>query len=203
MATEDAPLGARQRQKAETRAALLAAARAVLKRRGLAKATTREIAEEAGVAAGTFFVHFRDLDALVEALLDAHIAATLDAALRTVRRRRGVVARLVHVAGCLYASYDVEPELSKAYIAASLFAASSEGQVTARLAAFRRWVVAQLDEAIARGEVPDIDRELAFTGFFSLYFGILVAGLNGYMPREAQRAQLESALRRLLLLEAS
>lgn len=195
--------GVRQQQKQATRGALLAAARAVLGRKGLAGTTTREIAEEAGVAAGTFFVHFPDMGALVEALLDQHIEKALDDAYRTLGKRGDLVERLVHVSKRLYASYDVEPDLSRAYIAGSLFTSSRTGQLTVRLSTFRAWVIAQIDEAVASGAIPDIDRELAFTSYFSLYFGILVAGLSGLMPRKKQIATLEASLRRLLLPKAS
>ncbi|MFO0724353.1 MAG: TetR/AcrR family transcriptional regulator [Myxococcota bacterium] len=195
--------GVRQQQKAQTRAALLAAARRVLQRRGFGQTTTREIAEEAGVAAGTFFVHFPDLGALVEALLDEHLGAVLEGALKAALRRKGLVAQLSYVARQLYESYDVEPELSRAYLTGSLFPARSGGQMTTRLQSFSGWVVERIDAAVKSGAVPEIDRALAFSAFFSLYFGILVAGLSGMMPRKQQLAFLEASLRRLFLLEDS
>jgi AcrR family transcriptional regulator len=190
----------RQAQKLATREALLSAAQLVLKRRGLPATTTREIAEEAGVAHGTFFVHFSNLQALIETLLDRHIEATLETAYRQPASR-DLVGRLVFVATKLYASYDVEPDLSRAYIAASLFSTPQPGELTQRLARFRAWVLAQIDQAVAEGTIADLDRELAFTAFFSLYFGLLIAGLNGVCPRRKQLSILEAALRRLFDVE--
>lgn len=195
------PRGSRQRQKEETRRALLLAAKKVLARRGLAGTTTREIASEAGVAAGTFFVHFPDLGALVDALLDEHIADALAAACREASRRRGLVERLVHVSRTLFESYDANRDLSRAYLASTLFQEQEGRLLTRRLELFQRWVTQEIDAAIASGEVPELDRELAFSGFFSLYFGALVAGLSDWMPRKKQVALLERALRRLFLLE--
>ena len=192
--------GTRQRQKEQTRRSLLSAARKILAQRGLAQTTTREIATEAGVAAGTFFVHFPDVSALVDALLDEHVAQALDKALGSAPAQAGLVAELLHVCSTLFDSYAERPELSRAYIAGSLFRQGS-GQMSARLAGFQRWVIARIDLAVQRGEIPEIDRELAFMSFFSLYFGVLVAGLNGLMPRERQLSLLQAAMSRLLLLE--
>ncbi len=192
----------RQQRKSATRQALLRAAQDVLKAHGLTGTTTRAIAKQAGVASGTLFVHFADVNALVEALLDEHIAAALAQAYRTLPRNGDVVKRLLHVAGTLYASYLREPELAKAYLAASLFTPVA-GELSVRLAAFQTWVIGEINAAVAARTIPDIDRQLAFAAFFSLYFGMLVAGLNGLLTRKQQLANLDGALRRLLQLEAA
>lgn len=199
-----APKGVRERQKLATRQALLAAAKRVLAQRGFADTTTREIASEAKVAAGTFFVHFPSVGALVAALLDEHVATALSTSLRSAAKKRGVVAQLVHVCNALYESYDQAPELARAYITGSLFPTpdSDAAQAgSARLASFRAWVVERIDAAIRSGELPEIDRELAFSSFFSIYFGLLVAGLNGQLARKRQLSLLQAALTRLFLLK--
>ncbi len=197
--TLEAPAaGSRQSQKQRTREGLLAAARRVLKRKGLARTTTREVAEEAGVASGTFFVHFPDVDALVEALLDDHVASALDEAIGSLRGRADLVGRLLHVSKALFDSYDAEPELAREAIAASLFRSRAGGPAEARLRQFQEWVAAQI--AREPGLAP-IDPGQAFAAFFWLYFGALVAGLRGQMTRREQLALLESALRRLFKME--
>lgn len=196
------PLGVRQQQKQRTREALLTSAKAVVKRRGFAATTTREIAQEAGVSVGTVFLHFPDVGALAEALLDEHVGLALTAALRTLPREGDLVRRLVHVCKKLYESYDVEPELSREYLAASLFRQEPGGAAANRLAQFQRWVAAQVAEAVEAETVPEVDPQLAFSAFFSLYFGVLVAGLRGQLKRKAQLALLEASLRRFFQVEA-
>jgi len=187
--------GARAKQKAATREAILAAARRVLKARGLAASTTRAIADEAGVAIGTVFLHFSDTGVLVEALLDEHLERALADAFRTLPSQ-GLIDKLVHVAGCLYDSYALEPELSRAYIAGSLFPSGEHamGPGVTRLRAFQAWVVGCVSEAVAAGEIAPIDLELAFLCFFSLYFGLLVAGLRGEVSPHEQVTKLRGAL---------
>ncbi len=190
-------VGSRQRQKAATRRALLDAARAVVRQRGLDGVTTRAITDAAGVASGTFFVHFPSVTALVAELLDEHIAGALDEAYSTLPAA-GLVERLVHVCTRLYDSYDVEPELSRAFVAASMFAPDRMGSLDVRLSLFRDWVGGELAAAVASGEVGAEDADVVFGAFFSLYFGLLVAGLQGVVGREGQVHVLRTALTRIL-----
>lgn len=62
------PRGARRR--ARTRADLLIAARKVFATRGYHDATITEITEEAGVGVGTFYLHFRDKEAIFTTVLE-------------------------------------------------------------------------------------------------------------------------------------
>lgn len=191
------PRGVRQQQKQQTREALLTAARAILKRGGFAKLTARALAKEAGVAVGTVFVHFPDMVLLVETLLDEHIAAALSRALHTLPEEGDLVDRLVYVSRQMYDSYDIEPDLSREYLGASIFRKSPTGPLEENLARFQEWVTGQVVRAVSLGAVPQIDPVLAFSAFFSLYFGFLIAGLRGQINREQQVALLDSALRRL------
>lgn len=56
--------GVPARQRAETRRRLVAAATELFAREGLRRTTTTQIARAAGVAAGTFYLHFADKEAL-------------------------------------------------------------------------------------------------------------------------------------------
>ena len=61
---EDEPVGAPARQRAETRKRLVAAGTELFAREGLHRTTSTQIARAAGVAAGTFYLHFADKQAL-------------------------------------------------------------------------------------------------------------------------------------------
>jgi AcrR family transcriptional regulator len=184
----------RSEQKAETRVAVLKAARSVLARKGLEGTTTRQVAEEAGVAVGTVFLHFPDVASLVEALLDDLLALAVSRATRTAKG--DLVSSLVQVAKVLFDSDDREPELARAFLTASLFGGKPGGLQETRLADFERWVGARISAAVAAKEVPPVDPSLAFATYFSLYFGALVAGLRGQLTRRQQVQWLGAALRR-------
>lgn len=188
--------GRRAKQKAETRTALLAAARVVLKRDGLAGTTCRAVTQQAGVANGTFFVHFPDVAHLVEALLDEHLTIAVEDAVRGAARKQGIVERLVHAARVLFDSYDGEPDLSRAWLTSSLFGGAPGGLAESRLSTFEAWVRWEIDVAVKVHEVPEVDPSTGFIVFFSLYFGLLVSGLRGRLSRRAQLRVLREGLGR-------
>lgn len=64
------PALTRKQRKAATRAALRDAARRCFETRGLAATGVADITEAAGVAHGTFYVHFKSKEALLDELLD-------------------------------------------------------------------------------------------------------------------------------------
>jgi AcrR family transcriptional regulator len=74
---------ARDRAKAETRAALVEAALAEFAARGLDAPSLDAICARAGFTRGAFYVHFRDRDELVTAVMDHAFGAFLDAIIAT------------------------------------------------------------------------------------------------------------------------
>lgn len=63
--------GRRGRPPAGGREAILAAALTLLRERGIARLTTREVAEVAGVSEASVFYHYRDRAGLMQAVLEA------------------------------------------------------------------------------------------------------------------------------------
>jgi AcrR family transcriptional regulator len=84
-AIEPAPDSAPARHRAETRRRLVAAATELFAREGLRGTTSTQIARAAGVAAGTFYLHFADKEALFREIAFgalAELRARMDAAHR-------------------------------------------------------------------------------------------------------------------------
>jgi AcrR family transcriptional regulator len=113
-------------RKTDTRQALIDAALAVFLRRGFARATTREIAQTAGVAEGTIYRHFADKYALFHEVFMSLTAGIVEELMR-FRERAGhdtVRANLEHLfvlvggmqeqLSSLMASMWADPELAKA-----------------------------------------------------------------------------------------
>ena len=71
-------------KRARTRAQLAAAARSLFGRRPVESVTVDDVVEEAGVAKGTFYVHFEDLSALTAAVAD-ELVRTFDELLQPQR----------------------------------------------------------------------------------------------------------------------
>jgi AcrR family transcriptional regulator len=183
----------RDEQKEGTRLRVLAAAAALFKEQSYEETTTRSIAVRAGVATGTVFVHFPDKAAIAEAMLEDHVERALSAALRSLPRR-GLGPRLLAVANALFRAYDAEPELSKVLLRQGLFATSADGPLSKQLGRFRAWVASQVSEAAAHGEHLLVSQPHFFAGFFSIYFGLLVAGLQGQLTNEGRLLALSALL---------
>lgn len=66
-------LSARERGRLETRERLLESGRALFAANGLHRATSHDIARGAGVASGTFYLHFRDKESLFREIIYAAI----------------------------------------------------------------------------------------------------------------------------------
>jgi len=80
---------AAERSRAQTRSRLLAAGRSLFAERGLHGVTTHDIAERAGVAAGTFYLHFRDKRELLRVIAGETISLLRDRLDRATRAARG------------------------------------------------------------------------------------------------------------------
>jgi len=184
-------------QKLATREALLAAARGCLAEGGLAVCTTREVCARAGVAHGTFFVHFPDVTALVEELLDEHVAAALEAAAAR-SRVGGVVERLLATVATLIESYAQVPELARAALSTTMFIVERDSPTTRSLALFRQRWSAELGVAKERGEVLVDDPRRAFDAVFATYFGVVVATLRGDLTPAGAVETVALVLRRLV-----
>ena len=71
-------------KRARTRAQLIAAASALFARQAVESVTVDDVIQEAGVAKGTFYVHFKDLQALIAAVAD-ELIKSIDELLQPVR----------------------------------------------------------------------------------------------------------------------
>ena len=112
-------------RKTDTRQALLDAALQVFLERGFARATTREIAQTAGVAEGTIYRHFADKHALFHDVFVSRMGEAAEELLRFRERagRETVRDNLVHLftlvggmqeqLSSLMASMWADPELAK------------------------------------------------------------------------------------------
>ena len=159
--------------------------------------TTRDVARRAGVAIGTVFAHFPDRAALVESVLEAHIAEALRRTSASVDRAAPVIDQVMWTVEGLWAAYDAEPALSREVLRATLFFPSAGSALGRQLEAFQLEIVGLLDGAVRSGELPPQDFAISFLGFFGLYFSLLLAGLRGDLPPEARGPLLRALLARL------
>ena len=101
-----ASLARRERQKAETRQAILDAARELFVSAGVEATTMRAIAAKIGYTPTAIYHHFRDKDALIVELCMADLAA-LGQAMHRIGRIEDPVERVVRM-GLAYTHYALE-----------------------------------------------------------------------------------------------
>lgn len=99
-------------KKKQTRQRILDSAWRLFKTAGFAETTTRQIALEAGVGAGTVFSHFPTKMDLLKAGLSHQIDDVLSQA-RLTDNATDPKARLMHYAGFLYAFYAQQTDFSR------------------------------------------------------------------------------------------
>lgn len=196
--TEAKAGSARAAQKASTRARILDVARAQLDERGFEGTSIRDVAKQAGVAAGTVLLHFPDKQELLHAALFDDLEATWAAA-RALPERRSLLADLTSLAEAFFAFYARRPRVSRALLRESLFAAPPWNQrFAAQVGEVHVHVATLAREAQARGELDaSLDVALLGAAFFSFYYFALLAWLQGGHddPSRLFRRMLEQHLR--------
>lgn len=170
----------REAQKQLTRARLLDAARESFEARGFESTTMRAVAEAAGVAVGTIFVHFEDKrDLLCSALFD-DLEQVLGDALAQAPAG-SAKARLHHLTATVFAYYQGRPELSRMLLRESLFATGAwKGRFAGQVQRVHEVVAGWLTEARDRGELPPkSDPALGAVAYLSFYYFALIGWIQG------------------------
>ncbi|MCB9730921.1 MAG: TetR/AcrR family transcriptional regulator [Deltaproteobacteria bacterium] len=175
-----------------THEALLDAGAGCMAEVGFAGATVAQITKRAGVAHGTFFVHFQSKHALLDELFASRLAVVTTQAFEDVPEGP-LVERLVSVADSLYRFYAANTELSRALLSHKLFLADQEQPRSADLFA---GLLANLDRLVRGSLDSPSDKEPAAVVelFGALYYATLLAGLRSGAPSAAWTARLRAAL---------
>ncbi len=171
----------RAKQKQETRAGLLAAAARCFARSGWSQTVVSDVAREAGVAHGTFYLHFQDKDAIADALLADFNRALAARIARAVGECSGREARVRAAARTFLAALAAE----------RAFVGWYGERVTRGLAGdalaegINPEARALLDDWLAREGVDAAHRTLLSLGLLALWLRI---GLRTVLASDAPRA---------------
>jgi AcrR family transcriptional regulator len=161
----------RDDQRRETKRRLVAAAIALIGEVGWKRTTVEQIAERAGVAKGTFFVHFKTKEAIVVTLVQLQIGAASAAREAVVARGGSVIERLDVATMTLGVQAAANVELSRAVLVASL---ESREVGSATDAVFGRLFARMADDAregIESGVLRGPDPETVASLLMASYLG--------------------------------
>ncbi len=160
----------RQLRADDTRARLFAAASELFAVRGYHGTTVDAIVKRAGVAKGTFFVHFATKDAVITELVRLQTRAATRA--RTAALPSGPLAALRATVLMLGEQAGLSREVSRAVLAATLESAQVSGETNALFEAVFQQMIADARAAVAVGELHrGRDGELLARALMASYLG--------------------------------
>jgi AcrR family transcriptional regulator len=191
----------REQIKAETKRLILDAAYELFDQKGYAKTTMRELAAKAGVGLGTIFQHFPDKSAL---LLSAFTEDLNQIAIQAYDTMPQTTMRdqCEHLVSRIFEFYASKPQLARELLREGLF---SGHQATRRLMdqekALSQQMVLLYEQAVKRGELREgLDLPLVASGFWAIYFFVLINGLRtGRFSAPELTAQLMALYDQLVL----
>ncbi len=191
----------RQEQKDETREKVRLAALELFSDVGFDATTTKAVADRAGVAAGTVFVHARDKVDLLCLVMHHELTEVVERAFSTLPRSGTLLEQLLHVFRAVFVAYAKRPNLAPAFIKNLIGADGPNGvAVSANTFDFLGRIAGLTIEAQARGEIAkDVPPMLFAQNVFALYFLSLWSWVSGMTTVEMViDPHLKSALELLL-----
>ncbi len=169
--TDPAP-PSRQQRAQETRDRLFLAACDLFVANGYAGTTVDSIAARAGVAKGTFFVHFKTKDAVATQLIESQTAAARRAHERAHAAGAGPVEAMVATVLALGKQAGASRMLSRAVLAATLESGEVAGDSSKLFQGIYELILADAHEAKRRGLLPrTADPEQVSWSLIASYLG--------------------------------
>ena len=181
----------RQERSAETRGRVLAAARELFRERRFDETSADQIAERAGVAKGTVFLHGGSKERLLLLVYEADIIETATRALESVRPAQTVAAALQAVFTHFFRLYERYMALARRFVKEQVVLPHQENPLAPVTLDFVARLADLIAERQASGEVhPDLDPRLAAQISYALYSGVLVGWLSGWIPDASLRDRI-------------
>ena len=166
------PRGSRRDdQTRETKRRLVTSAIELVSEVGWRRTTVEHIAERAGVAKGTFFVHFKTKEAIVVTLVQQQVGAATAARDAVIARAGTVLERLEAATMTLGTQAASNIELSRAVLIASLESREVGGASDAVFGRLFAIMTADAREGIASGAIRGPDAETVVSLLMASYLG--------------------------------
>jgi AcrR family transcriptional regulator len=177
-----------QEKRARTRAQLISAARSLFAKRAIEAVTVDDVVTEAGLAKGTFYVHFDDLQALTAAVAD-ELIAMLDEFLQP--QRQALSDPLMRVAfGCYSFIETARKDPAWGNVVARMASSyPSVGKVA------RSRLLEDLRLVFSAASPPDLSLELALEIVLGILLQVLAAIGQGRLSSDDSRNAIASLLR--------
>lgn len=165
----------RQRQKAETYAAILDSARSLFDELGFDKTTIRAVAVKAEIGLGTIYKYFSQKNALLAAAFYDDLDSIIQKSFKSLPDTLSMKDTLLYIAHQFYDFYSQSPSLSKTYIT-QIFQLDNMwlGKILQLDDIYLAGIAALLDKAKLNGEVSEtVDSFQAAKAFHANYLYVL------------------------------
>jgi AcrR family transcriptional regulator len=193
-------VGRRERGKLEKLARIRAAAHKLFAKQGFERTTTRQIAAEADIGAGTLFLYAPTKEDLLVLIFQDEVGRAVDRAFARMPQSP-VLDQLVHVLNALIENHAADPELARVFVKELPFVDDSHHGVIQFMSHLYARLGLLIDAAKERGELTaDAPTRLLVQNLFGLWFQHAQLWLSGRIPAlkpgdERLRAALELQLR--------
>ncbi len=149
-----AALSRREQNKAEKRGRIIAAARALFAHKGFEATTTQQIAEAAGVGAGTLFLYASTKDDLLILVFRQEMIELVERAYQAARRKRVLVDQLIAFFETFVAYHERDLPLARSLMRQLGYVGSADqrSEVSELMTALLRRLALILEAAKGRGE---------------------------------------------------
>jgi AcrR family transcriptional regulator len=187
-------LSRREQNKSEKRGRIISAARALFTHKGFDATTSQEIADAAGVAAGTVFTYAKTKEDLLILVFHDEMLEVVARAYELARRRKDLLDQTIVFFDTLVDYHERDVPLARALMRQLGYVSSADQRTLVReLMTMLLGRLAQLIEAAkSKGAVAAETALLsAARSLFAIYYFHLGGMLNGYIDR----AQFDRTLR--------
>lgn len=169
--------------------ALLAAARTVFARDGYHRAAVRDIAQEAGVAIGTFYLYFSSKEACLHGLLDACYRQIMTAVVAARAERQGVLKKLAASLEAAVQVFAAERDLARlVFLQAAGAGPAFEARLDQLHSDFAALLEADLAEAAASGLIPSQDGHVSALAVIGALHEVILSWLQRGRPERLEEA---------------
>jgi AcrR family transcriptional regulator len=114
-------IGLRERNKADKLERIKGAAKRLFDQKGYEATTTKEIADAAGVAAGTVFLYAKTKDEILYLIFEEEISRIRDAAIASIDTNTMLIEASYTIFSQMLLYYNQSPELGRAFIRRFVF----------------------------------------------------------------------------------
>ncbi len=188
-----APMGLRERNKADKWRRILEAASSLFATRGFEATTTAAIAEEAGIGTGTLYLYVTSKEDLLVAVFREEVDQLWDDAFAQVDPDAPVLSQLMRAFGHATAYHEKEPELARIYFKELMFVSPAmRAGVTDFMRQHLAKLTAQLDRAKVTGLLdPEVPSAVLAHNLWAQYFLLMQRRHAGTVDPATMLHQLE------------